>query len=168
MQKRKSIIGGIILIAVGVLILLAQLIPGVGDIIDFGQQWPLIVIGIGVLFIISAFLGNPDLAVPGSFTTGLGLIFWYQNASGNWGSWAYIWTLLPGFVGIGMVLTGLLDKTRADMKWEGGRLVLISGALFLVFSFFFNMPWNVGQFWPLLLIGAGLWMLFRNRRAKDM
>ena len=166
MEKRKSIIGGIILISVGVLILLAQLIPGLGAILDFGQLWPLILVGIGVLFIFSAFFGNPDLAIPGSILTGLGAIFYYQNITGNWGSWAFVWTLIPGFVGIGMVLTGLLDKTRPDMKREGGRLIFISAALFLVFSFFFNFSWNFSQLWPLLLIGGGIWLLIQNRRGK--
>jgi len=164
MHKRKSIIGGIILIAVGVFILLAQAIPGFASFLDISLHWPFIFVAIGGLFLISAFLGSAELAIPGSIITGLGLIFYYQNISGNWASWAYVWALIPGFVGLGMIITGLLDKTKANEMKEGKRLFLISCALFLVFAFFFNFSSTVGQFWPVLLIIAGLWILFKNRR----
>lgn len=165
MHKRKSIIGGIILIAVGVFILLAQAIPGFAAILDISLHWPFIFVAIGGLFLISAFLGSAELAIPGSIITGLGLIFYYQNISGNWASWAYVWALIPGFVGLGMMITGWLDKTKANETKEGKRLFLISCALFLVFAFFFNFSSTVGQFWPVLLIIAGLWILIKNRRS---
>lgn len=165
MQKQQSIIGGIILIMVGALILLAQMIPGLANFLDISRQWPLIFVAVGGLFLIGALLGTAEMAIPGSIVTGLGLLFYYQNLSGNWGSWAYAWALIPGFVGIGMIMTGSLDKTHGHMRQEGRRLLLISGALFLVFAIFFNFTWDIGRFWPVLLIGGGLWLLIRNRQS---
>jgi hypothetical protein len=166
MHKQKSIIGGLILILVGSCILLAQTVPALGGLLDFGRQWPLFIIGLGGLFLIGALVGSPELAIPGSIITGLGLIFYYQTLTANWSSWAYMWALIPGFVGVGMFITGTLDKTRAEIRPEGGRLILISGALFLAFALFFNLTWDVMRFWPLLLIGVGLWLLYQNRRSR--
>jgi hypothetical protein len=166
MHKKKSIVGGIILITVGIFVLLAQTIPGFAGILDISLHWPFIFIAIGGLLLISAFFGSAELAFPGSVMTGLGLIFYYQNISGNWASWAYVWALIPGFVGLGMYLTATLDSMHVDKKSEGKRLVLISGALFLVFGFFFNFSASIGRFWPVLLIAAGIWILFKSRQSN--
>jgi hypothetical protein len=163
MHKRKSVIGGLILIAAGAFILLAQTIPAFAAFLDIGRQWPLIIIGIGGLFFIGALLGTAELAIPGSIITGLGLLFYYQNLSGNWASWAYAWALIPGFVGIGMLITSALDKTKQEMRGDSRRLLLISTVLFVVFALFFNFPAGLGRFWPVLLIVGGLVLLLRNR-----
>ncbi len=42
-QKKQSIVGGLVLIAVGVLFLLQNLLPD----FDFGDYWPLILVAIG-------------------------------------------------------------------------------------------------------------------------
>lgn len=166
MHKQKSIIGGLILIIVGACILLAQTVPAFSGLFDLSRQWPLFIIGLGGLFLIAAFLGSPELAIPGSIITGLGLIFYYQTLTGNWASWAYMWALIPGFVGLGMLFTSSLDKSRAEIRPEGLRLILISGALFLIFALFFNLTWNVMRLWPVVLIGIGLWLLYQNRRRS--
>jgi len=168
MHKRKSIIGGIILIGVGIFILMAQTIPGFAGFLDLSVHWPFIFIAIGGLFLISAFLGTAELAIPGCIVTGLGLIFYYQTFSGNWASWAYVWALIPGFVGLGMIITGQLDKTRTNEMKEGKRLFLISCGLFVVFAFFFNFSSTLFQFWPILLIAAGIWILFKNRQSEKL
>jgi hypothetical protein len=171
MHKQSSIISGGILILVGVFLLLAQFFPGLATIFDISRQWPLIVVAVGVLFLLSALVANPPLAVPGMIVGGIGGILYYQNLTGNWASWAYIWALIPGFVGLGLVLMGLRQGSRDPLR-EGGRLVGISAILFLVFGAFFNGLGGLGQFWPVLLIIAGLWLLVRNRlpgrRSKEL
>jgi hypothetical protein len=167
MHKQKSIIGGLILIIAGVCIVLAQ-IPAFAGVLDLGRQWPLFIIGLGGLFLIGALVDSPELAVPGSIITGLGLIFYYQTLSGNWASWAYMWALIPGFVGIGLLLNSSLDKTRSELRSDGIRLIFVSAGLFLVFAIFFNVTWNLARFWPVLLIGVGLWLLIKNRQANKL
>lgn len=166
MCRQKSIIGGLILMGVGFFILLAQNVPALAGLLDIGRQWPLIIVAIGGMFLVGALLGTAELAIPGSILTGLGLIFYYQNLSGNWGSWAYVWTLIPGFVGLGMIIAGTLDKTNQTMRREGGRLLIISSVMFLIFGTFFNLSWGLFQYWPLLLIGGGLWLLVRNWKGE--
>lgn len=164
MDKKGSIIGGVILITVGGLLLLSQLFPGMAGTI--GGLWPLIVVGVGGLFLLSAFAGNADLSVPGCFLVGLGAILTYQNSTGNWASWAFMWTLFPGFVGLGLVLSSVLDKTRSEARSDGWRLVGISAALFVLFGAFFSGWGGMGRYWPLLLIGAGIWLVFKNRAGR--
>lgn len=168
MHKKKSIIGGIILIAVGVFILLAQTIPGFAGLLDMSLHWPFIFVAIGGLLLLSAFFGPAELAIPGTIMMGLGAIFYYQNISGNWASWAYVWALIPGFVGVGMLLSATLDKMQADKKPEGKRLIKMSVVLFLIFGFFFNFASHIGQFWPVLLIAAGIWIVFKNRQGHKL
>lgn len=166
MEKRGSIIGGIILILLGTFFLLLQFFPGLADLFNLSQQWPLIIIGTGILFLFGALFGNPPLAVPGMIISGTGFILYYQNATGNWSSWAYIWSLYPVFVGIALMLMHTLQGSWRQGLREGGSLVLIGGVLFIVFAGFFNGFGFAGRLWPILIIIGGLWLLWKNRPAK--
>lgn len=164
MQKRSSIVGGLMMIVVGAFFLLLQFLPSLAAQIDFGRQWPLLIIGLGGFFLLGALFGTPPLAVPGSVVTGIGGILYYQNLSGNWASWAYMWALIPGFVGIGTILMGILEKKGRRTMREGGQLLVVSLVMFAIFAAFFNGLGTFGRYWPLLLIVAGAWLLLQNRR----
>lgn len=164
MKTRSSIVGGLIMIAVGVLFLLLQLFPALGAFFDIGQLWPLLIMLVGLFFLLGALLGTPPLAIPGSIVGGIGLILLYQNLTGHWSSWAYMWALIPGFVGIGLIVAGVLGKLRPQVA-AGRRLLVISLVLFIIFALVFTgFGGQFGQFWPLALIGLGLWLLFGNKR----
>ena len=164
MQKHSSIVIGLILILAGLLFLFFQAFPGLAPHLDLANQWPLIIVGIGALLLLGALFGNPPLAVPGSVVSGIGLMLAYQNMSGNWASWAYAWTLIPGFVGLGIILMGMLDREKREQIRDGLRLLLISFALFVVFGGFLGA---FGQYWPVLLIVGGVLLLFRGRVWSD-
>lgn len=166
MEKRSSIIGGAILIVTGTLFLLVRLFPEVATQIDFTRHWPLIVVAVGGLFLISALAGSPPLALPGSIIAGIGGILYYQNLTGNWASWAFAWALIPGFVGVGTLLMGLLNRQMRFGVREGGRLIVISLILFVIFGAFFGGLGTLGGYWPVLLILIGAWILFRSRRNQ--
>ncbi|GJM40232.1 MAG: hypothetical protein DHS20C20_05140 [Ardenticatenaceae bacterium] len=166
MQKQSSIIIGTILIIVGVLFLLAQFFPNLIPHFDMSQQWPLIVVAVGGLLLLSALFGTPELAIPGSIVTGIGGILYVQNLTNTWSSWSYVWALIPGFVGIGLLIAGTLGHERRRSWREGSRLILISGVMFVIFGAFFNGLGNIGQYWPILLIGLGLWQLLPRRSAN--
>jgi hypothetical protein len=165
MQKQSSIVIGLILIVAGILFLIFQAFPALAPNIDLATQWPLIIVGIGGLLLLGALFGNPPLAIPASIVSGIGLILAYQNVSGNWASWAYVWTLIPGFVGIGIILMALLDKDKREQVRDGITLLLISFGLFIVFGGFLGA---LGIYWPILLILGGLILLFRSYgRTKE-
>lgn len=163
MKKRSSVVGGAILILVGLFFLGLQMFPSLFRLLDLGQQWPLIVIAVGVFFLFGAFAGTPPLAIPGSIVTGVGAILYYQNLTGHWESWAYIWALIPGFVGVGLLLSAMLGGQREGIM-SGRRLIIISAILFLVFTGFLG---GVGQFWPVALIIFGLWLVIKSRRVNQ-
>jgi hypothetical protein len=160
-MRTSSILAGLILIAVGVVFLLLPLFPNVSDVLNIEQQWPLIIVLIGAMFIIGAFLGSPGLAVPGSIVGGIGLLLYYQNATGNWGTWSFAWTLIPVFVGVGIILSNLIAGDLAKGLKAGGRLILIGVIMFLVFGSF--MGAGFGRLFGLavLLIAVGIWMIIR-------
>ncbi len=164
MDRQSSLIIGTILILIGLLFLVAQLFPGLALTLDISRQWPLIIVSVGLLMILSAVFGTPAMAIPGSIVSGIGGILYVQNLTNAWSSWAYVWTLIPGFVGIGLVLAGLLGHQRRASWRAGGRLLLISTVMFLVFGAFFNGLAGLDRYWPIILIGLGLWMLLPRRR----
>ncbi|MBS1248499.1 MAG: hypothetical protein MAG431_00051 [Chloroflexi bacterium] len=157
-KKRTSMAGGLLLILIGAVLLAFQILPGFH--IQF--SWPWIVIAVGLfLFTIGALTGEPDMAIPASIVGGIGGILTYQNATGNWESWSYLWALIPGFVGTGILLAKVLGGEK-DTSWrEGGWLILISLILFSVFGSFFGALGMLGDYWPALLILLGLILLVR-------
>jgi len=153
-----------VLILLGVWFLVAQFVPG----LQVWISWPLIVAGVGAfLLIIGLLTGVPGLAVPACIVGGIGGLLYWQNSTGNWESWAYAWTLIPGFVGVGIILSGLLGGEIRQALRGGGWMVLISLVLFTVFGSFFGALGLAGDYWPVLLIVLGLlilvWPLFRSR-----
>jgi hypothetical protein len=162
MEKRGSIIGGLILISVGLLFLLLQASPELAAQINLELQWPLIIVGVGFLFLVGAVLGTASLAVPGMIIGGIGALLYYQNLTGNWASWAYAWALIPGFVGLGVILMGLLDSSERSQIRGGVTLIIISLILFAIFGGFLGGLGIFAKFWPVLLILAGILILLRN------
>jgi hypothetical protein len=167
MKNRGSIVGGLILILVGALFLLLQAFPNLAAQFDPELQWPLLIVAVGALFLLGAVLGTPSLAIPGAIIGGIGGLLYYQNVSGNWDSWAYAWSLIPGFVGVGLILMGLLDHEKRSSIRDGVRLIFISFVLFAIFGGFLGGSETLGQLWPLLLILVGIWMLWRNRSGRS-
>jgi hypothetical protein len=108
----------------------------------------------------------PRFWVPACLVAGVGGLLYWQNLTGNWGSWAYAWTLIPGFVGIGLLISGFLSRDRRQIAAAGWD-IFASLILFAIFSYFFGGNIPFGQYWPVLLIIFGLVVLgqglFRRR-----
>lgn len=158
-RRRLSLAAGLVLILLGAWFLAIQWVPG----LQVWFSWPLIIVGVGVLLLMIGLLtGVPAMAVPACIVGGIGGLLYWQNATGHWESWAYVWTLIPGFVGVGIVLSGLLGGEARQAIRGGGWLILISLVLFAVFGSFFGALGLVGPYWPVLLIVLGLLALARS------
>ena len=158
MKRNSGIFGGVILILLGVLFLASEIYP---DIFNF-WSWPFILIGLGVLFLLWALITiNGGLAIPGMILSGLGGIFYYQEVTQDWESWAYVWALIPGFVGLGILLSGLIDKKFKQNLSGGVTLILISAILFFAFGTQFGLQPAITVYWPVLLIALGAVALIR-------
>lgn len=163
MNRKKSIIGGVILILLGLLFLAGEIAPQYFQFWD----WPVIIIGVGVVFWIWALLaGVGGLAIPGTILAGIGGILYYQNLTGDWASWSYIWALIPGFVGLGVILNGLIEREFKDSLSGGLTLIIISLIMFFAFGSFFGLDRSLAQYWPVLLIALGLISLVRVLFSK--
>jgi hypothetical protein len=158
-KRRSGLAGGLLLILLGALFLIAQFIPSLRIWFSAQGSWPLIVIGIGLLLLILAIaLSTPALAIPACIVGGIGCMLYYQNATGDWGSWAYAWTLIPGFVGVGLILSGLLEGSPVRSLAAGLWMILISLLAFVIFGSFLGMG-RFSAYWPLLLVLGGLVLL---------
>jgi len=156
MQNKSSIVFAILLIILGAFLLITRLVP-----LDFNFfSGSFVVLAVGAIFLLAAVLTrNGGLAIPGSIISGIGGILYYQELSRDWSSWSFTWTLIPGFVGVGILLSGLLSRDHPRFESGGLVLVAISAIGFLVFGGAFGLGWEVSQYWPLLLIAVGVIVL---------
>ncbi len=163
-ERRSDLVFGVILLLVGALYLAAQFnwLPGLNRILNIQYQWPLIVIGVGVLlFLIGLLARSPGMSVPACIVAGVGGILYWDNATGNWASWSYTWTLIPGFIGVGILLSTLLGGKEKGGYREGLRLILVSAILFVIFVMIFSGQSYFVKYWPVLVIIAGLWVIIQ-------
>ena len=167
-MDRSRVATALVLILIGVWFLLVQFVPALQAFAIDQWTWPLIVVGIGVLIaLIGLVTWTPGLFVPACIVGGLGGLLYYQNLTGDWKSWAYAWTLVPGFVGVGVFLSSLLSGRVREAISGGVWLIFISAVMFLIFAAFLGGPNLLGVYWPALLILLGIILLIQSffRRA---
>jgi hypothetical protein len=163
-MKRENLVGGLILILLGLAFLAYQLFP------EFfgGFSWPWILAGIGAVLAVGSLVGGiGGMMIPAAILLGLSGIFLYQERTGDWGSWAYVWALIPGFVGLGMFIGGLYDRELGQARGASVFLILLSAGLFVVFGGFFGLDLAILRFWPVLLILFGIWVLIKALRRPE-
>jgi hypothetical protein len=166
-HNRSNLVIGLVLVLLGAWFLLDQLVPGLHFWINTQMSWPLIVVAAGVFLLVFGLLvGTPELAVPACIVGGVGGLLYWQNTSGNWESWAYAWTLIPGFVGIGIILSGILRGEVRRGFSAGISAIIVSLVLFVIFSSFLGGKIGLGVYWPALLILLGLWIFIRGLILK--
>lgn len=171
---RSQLALGIILLLVGGWFLLNQVNPSFQTFFAPYTKGPsvMVLIGAGIL-IIGLATGSPGLSVPAAIVAGIGGIFYYQEATNNFETWSYMWTLIPGFVGVGTILQGLLGENTAYNLKRGLNLMVVSAVLFLIFAAFLG-GWNIlGSYGPAVLLillglyvlGSGIYRSYRSRGA---
>ena len=163
-QNRTNLVLGILLILIGAWLVVSRQVPAVQDWLGDNFTWPMGTIAAGlVVLLIGLLTGSPGMAVPASIIAGIGGILYYQNQTGDFDSWSYMWTLIPGFVGVGTILAGLLgENTRRNLA-HGMNLIVISAVLFLLFASFFGGLSILGDYGAaILLILLGLYVLVRG------
>jgi hypothetical protein len=172
-QGRTQLALGVILILLGAWFLADKSLPAFHLLFNKYTQFPfsLFVIGGGIL-VVGLVLGQPGMAVPAAIVAGIGGIFYYQRMMNDYTSWSYMWTLIPGFVGVGAILAGLLGDSTVHNLRRGLNLVVVSAVLFLIFASFFGGLQLLGNYGPaILLILLGLWVLgrglYRSFRNKE-
>ncbi|HSJ86285.1 MAG TPA: hypothetical protein VK909_03675 [Anaerolineales bacterium] len=163
-QNRSALFLGFLLILVGAWLVVSNQVPEVRDWLANNFAWPMWTIGAGLLiFLIGLLTGAPGMSVPAAIVAGIGGILYYQNATDNFASWSYMWTLIPGFVGVGLILAGLLGEYTRHNVARGLNLIIISAVMFLIFGALFGGLGILGPNGPaILLIALGVYILLRG------
>jgi hypothetical protein len=164
-QKTSSLVWGVMLIVIGILLFAGQVVSW----FNWGQAWPLFIIGVGVVFFVAMVLGGKSaaaLAVPGSIISTVGAILLVQNIFNTWETWSYTWGLIIAGVGVGVTIQGIWNG-RAETRREGLETLRVGLTLFLIFGilmeFIFSFTGVSGRsvsiVWPILLVLLGLFQI---------
>ena len=162
-NQASIVIGGILIILGGIFLALNVFH------IDFGKVWPLIFFIIGAGFYLPVLLMPRDrqnlagLLVPGTILFGLGTIFFYNTFTDSWGSWAYIWALIPASVGLGLLIAARVGQWGGDTMKVGFWMFVISTGMCLILAAFFGGG-NAGLIGAILLIALGVFLLIQSMR----
>ncbi|MCC3356531.1 LiaI-LiaF-like domain-containing protein [Bacillus sp. REN16] len=161
-MKKNNLFSGIILVGIGCYLLLQQL--GVPVFTNF-YSWQTLVILVGIAFLFQAYIENNHSSIlPGVILVGFGFHFHGMNQLG-------VWPKQPGtllfIIGLGMLFTYF--KTKNGL-FHSAVLIAVS-LLFLNYGRFINwLGFLEGglsfiiDFWPLLLVGIGFYLLFIKKK----
>jgi hypothetical protein len=163
MRNRSQLALGIILILLGAWFIAQRQVPALNQLTQIYLSWPLNLVAGGLLlFLIGLLVGAPGFSVPAAIVAGIGGILYFQKVTNDYSSWTYMWTLIPGFVGVGEIVSGLLNRTTHKAR-NGLNLIVTSAVMFIIFAAIFGKINILGPYGPaVLLILVGVWILARG------
>ena len=165
-EAPPGVVLGAILIVIGVGVLAVRYL----DIFAGQDTWPWLIVGLGaVLFVVGLIVPNSGMVIGGTVVATIGGILAWQNTTGLWATWAWIWTLIPVASGVGSLIGGLRTgdrRMRDSALWQ----IVIGLAMLAVFFLFFEqfVGLSGGQIaapeWimPVVLVGLGVLVLVRG------
>lgn len=163
MRNRTQLALGLVLILLGAFFIVQRQVPALNHWVQLYMTWPLNIVAVGALiFLIGLLVGAPGMSVPAVIVAGIGGILYYQEATRDFSSWSYMWTLIPGFVGVGELLNGLLSGNNFKLR-SGSNLIVTSAVLFIIFAAIMGKLTILGPYGPaILLILVGVWVMARG------
>lgn len=163
MKNRSQLAVGILLVLAGAWIIASRQSPSMEQLRELTLVYPNNIIAIGAAFLLVGLaVGAPGMAVPAVIISGIGGILYYQFHTNDYQSWSFMWTLIPGFAGLGELLHSALtwDKKTAI---SGLHALSVSAILFLVFASIFGRLDILGPYTPgAILIVIGGYVLARG------
>jgi hypothetical protein len=155
---RSSLRTGLALILLGAVFLLLQIIPGISDLFQGANAPALALFGVALLLaVIGIAAGATGMIIPVCILAGIGGIFYWQTVGdGGFFSWTYAWTLIPGFVGVGIFLNELLNGHPLKGLSDALGPIAFSIVGFLVLGSAIGGINVLGVYWPVLLIALGV------------
>ena len=163
MRNRSQLALGIVLILLGGHFIAQLQFPQWRELTSLYMVYPLNIVAIGALiFLVGLVVGATSMSIPAAIVAGIGGILYYQKMSGDYSSWMFLWTLIPGFAGIGEMLSGLLSRNSFKLR-AGANSLLASGFLSLIFASIFGRMTILGPYGlPAILIVIGVWIVVRG------
>ncbi len=146
--KKSNLIWGLFLILIGIVFLIGNLSQ-----ISMEILWPVFPLTVGLAFWIGYFYDrkNHGLLMPGSILIVVSLLFFYCNVFG-WGRMETLWPVFIMAPAVGFVAMYFGGERDQGLLIPAG-ILFGTGILFLIISSGF------GDYWPVLLIIAGLWLI---------
>lgn len=99
---------------------------------------------------------NSGKAVTGAILIILGSILLIDNLITSVPGWVLSWPML-------LIAIGLVSGVKHHFRRPGAFVLLFIGTVFLLDNYFLSVDFSI--VWPSMLIGAGLWMIFRKGYA---
>ncbi len=161
-RNRGELFVGLLLILLGAWFVAQRQFPELAKLVEQYAKGPMVlIIGGGVVFVLGALLGTPGLSIPAAIISGIGGIIYYQELVKDPSVWSYMWTLIIGFVGVGNVLAGALNRSSSQVR-SGLNTIVVSAVLFIIFATMMGKLAILGAYGPaILLILLGLWVMLR-------
>lgn len=166
-QKNKgSLVFALLMIGLGLWYLAAQFFPVARQLAYEPGSWPNHILAVAAIFaLVGLVTWVPGLLIPAAIIGGIGGILSYQNAYNAWETWAFAWTLIPGFVGVGLLLYGLLAR-RSGAIIGALWTLFASAVLFGIFGGWLGGVRLAGYIWPAALVILGLLLLVGALRRR--
>lgn len=153
----KNIIGGLFLIALGAIFLLET--AGVIDNI-WATMWPIFLLIPAIVFHYLFFINkneNAGILVPGGILLVLSGLFFFHTLTG-WDSSANTWPIYLFAVAFGLFEFYLFGEREWALLIPV-FILAVTGTVFLLNNLI-SIPF--GSIWPIFLIGAGIFMIFKR------
>lgn len=169
MMEIKSIpLPAVLLIGGGTLLLAANLL----NISLMSYLWPGFIIGTGALLLWPAHNSTAErqsmwsfLAIPGAMIAMQGALLFVMNLVNHFESMAYAWTLVLAAGAAGWMYMKRFDPT-SNAQEKGHRFIRAMVILFMGLATAFEVLafQSLGNWWPLILIGFGIYLFVKNQR----
>jgi hypothetical protein len=166
--EKSSKVAGALIVA-GLLLLTFNLLHI--HLIDF--IWPAFIIGFGALLMWPASNSTATeksklsfLAVPGAMTVALGVLLFLMNLVNHFDGMAYSWTLLLAAGAAGYAYMHRFDESKVKVE-KANRFIRTMVLLFMGMAAFFELIvfQSLGAWWPMLIVGLGLYLFAKNKRS---
>lgn len=167
-KARGAVVGGAVLILVGILTFIGQFVPeALGEL--FGT---FLLLGLGIIFLIAGIVSRESgWFIPGGILTGLGAGVGLLTSSlstrisGDEGGWFLLvfaagWVLIP-------IMSIIFTDERHLWALIPAAVIGLVGFAVLFGGMFMNVLEWIGYLWPIALIAAGVYILWRIRHPKE-
>lgn len=150
MKNSSRIKFGIVFILFGAFLIAEKQIPSFKEWVSVNTAYPLNIILAGIaIFILSIWSGITGCATIATLVAGVGGILYYQKLTGN--NEPILWTLIPAFIGVGMIQSGLFGGVMREAK-VGTQLIGFSTIVFVVCAVIFGRSQLLGGAYGLAII----------------
>lgn len=149
----------VILIVVGVALMVRKFVPELGFLFEW-PTWGFLVAGL--LILLGSIQRDGELAFVASLLAGVSVNVLLQRQMG-----LMVWVSMLTFLGVGIMLSGLIEPKKPGEIRSGFVLVITSVVVYLLAGGTEYLPWpHVTTYWPVGLVIIGLLILVSTRSSK--